>query len=130
MPRLASRRLSPFAPPFVANGQQTLPVLGQNPIIARAPLRIIRTPHEGGQHGCARGRCGFQHLQRQPHSRQVHVGLPWQATRIAKREIRKDEAWYATMFNNIASGTDNDGWNTRGFEMTCGQTHGLVANWS
>jgi len=52
------------------------------------------------------------------------------AARITQGEIREDETRYTAVLDDVEGGAHDDGRDPAGFQMSCDQTHGLVADWS
>ncbi len=50
--------------------------------------------------------------------------------RIAEWQIGEEITGRSTVFDDVQGGADNHGRNAILFEMSCGQTHGLMANGS
>ena len=50
------------------------------------------------------------------------------ATRVPQREVREDKARHAAVLDDVEGGSDDDGRDTVGFEVSGDQTHGLVAD--
>ena len=52
------------------------------------------------------------------------------AARVAQREIREDETRHAAVLDDVEGGSNDDGGDTVGFQISGDQTHGLVADGS
>ena len=48
--------------------------------------------------------------------------------RIPQWEVDEYKAWDPTLFDDVFGRSDDDGRNSRFFDLTCSQAHGLVAD--
>ena len=77
-----------------------------------------------GRRGC------FQQVQRLSDDPALHVTVKRLTARAAQWEVNEDEPRYAAMLDDVAGRSNDNGWDAVFFQMTCDQTHGLVADGS
>ncbi len=95
--------------------------------IRRAPLAGF-VPLKGRLQRRARIARGLKQVERHPDDSPLHVRVIGLAARITKREVGKDKARHAALFDNIARRAEDDRWDTVRFKMPGDQTHGLVTH--
>ena len=72
----------------------------------------------------------LQELQRATDDLVLHLHVPGLAAGIAEGKIHEQEARHAALLDDIPGGPDDDRRDAGGLEVSCGQTHGLVADGS
>ena len=71
---------------------------------------------------------GFEQMQGHAYNLMLHFYVVGLATGVAKWKVGENEARHATLFDDVAGGADDDGGDAVGFQVTGGQTHGLMTN--
>lgn len=92
------------------------------PPVAPPPVGRL---HRGA--GCDRRR-GDVHGE--GHDLTLHRPIVGSTARVAQREVDEHEAWDPGLLDDVSCAADHDGGDTGGLQMTCDQTHGLVADGS
>ena len=117
-----------YSATFPGSGQRS-PVRLVHPHKPLAPeCVVLRIPDFGALHRRTRRPCPFEHIKRATYDVALHFFIPRLAAGIAERKVYKQKTRDAAFFNDVSTGADNNGWNSRGFQMSCNQTHGLVAD--
>ena len=125
---LADRLRDLFLP--VELGAAARDLLGRQP----GDIREIELPGRVGApaqwrlHGRARRRGRFQHPQRKLQRERLRFRVMRPARRIAEREIAEQKARHADIFDNVLGASHDHGRDAVLFEVTGGQTHGLVTH--
>jgi hypothetical protein len=88
----------------------------------------LRIPDFGALHGRAWRPGPFEQIKRAADDVVLHSLIPRFAAGVAEWEINEQKTRDATFFNDVSTRADNNGWNSRGFQMSCNQTHGLVTD--
>ncbi len=70
----------------------------------------------------------FQQIQGQTHGLFLRLWIVGLAPGITQGEVAEQKTRHAALFNDIFRTTHDDGGHAIGFEITCGQTHGLMAH--
>lgn len=90
--------------------------------------RLALGPDQRHGHGRTWLCCRFQQIKRLTNNAVLHIHIERLAAGTAQREVRKDEARYAAMLDDVARRANDDGGDAIFFQVSCNQTHGLVTD--
>ena len=118
--------------PSLARLRERLPVIIAHPHVSLPPSFVgcALRPGLWSLHGRTRQPGALNKFQRTTDDLVLHFHIPGLSTGIPKGKIHEQEARHATLLDDVPGGPDDNRWNAGGLEVSCDQTHGLVADGS
>jgi hypothetical protein len=117
------------SPPCLSRLAQRFDTLFVDPREVLLPAHVLAP--DKGRLDCGPWKSGIcKHIECKARNRSLHVRLVGAPARISEWEVAEEKARYAALFNDVARAANDDGCNAVGFEVSCDQTHGLVADGS
>lgn len=112
--------------PSLACSEQLRAVRVIDPHVAVSP--VLAAPAQRCLHGGFGGECRLDEIEGERSCEVLSVEVAGSPARVSERQVGEDEARNSALFDDVTSGSDDDRRDACGFEVTCDQTHGLMAD--